>query len=698
MDFNWDELQRNYKPMTPTIKSGKKPVKKSFLQDNISTGGGIGGAAAGGITGAALGSVVPGVGTVIGGLAGAILGGFGGGAAGQYIENGVVGEEDMSKDVLKEGALNAAFSLGPIRGANMALQGGKALARGTGVKTALETAATATPIRNAIAGKFGQKLQQGGANLLGSQANLTRAETRKLGPGGAPADVLGGINKTTGLSSIDNMANVGSNVTGSNGVLSELTRNAIGNSKGVDIGDLRTVADDLLTDYAPNVVGGARNNVLKQVQANVVKAYGGSKGSLDPLGAPIDSFDVARSFENMAADLKNVATPTTADKQLAKVYEKLANHVKDKLYATPGVDEGVSLAKTEAVNKFRQLAQSSTNNAEKNAYNRLADQTEQMTNIAQIRKAQAPFVKLGKIDEATARSQAGAGAQFGDQMQGLGRYVQKPLNMVAAPLNAATPRVGGAMANIGSKLAGVGGGVSNPISSIALGGRMGLAGALTNPGTPQENVAPMEDMVYQGEEQPTSLDQALLGAQEQSNPFGVSKEQIAQNMMMALQQGDKEGFSQLKTMYELVSDYEAQGQGGGSDLTSQQATLMAKNQTAASSLDRLEQLYNSAGGGGVIQGNIAGLAGNLNLNSSAKTYNDNIASAARFLGRAMGETGAGSDADAAAFIDKMPKLTDSPEVARMKLAELRQLLADSRQNMMYYGGGVSSLEDSLLAQ
>lgn len=665
------------RPQTPVQK------KKGFWKDQISTGGQMGGAAGGAALGAAAGSVVPGIGTLIGGLAGAILGGATGGFAGQRYENAIVGD-DLNKDVAKEAALGGAFAVGPIRGASILAKGGKALATGTGLREGVEQGITATPIRSAISNKFGKGMEQSGQRLLGTQANLTRADIRKLGPDGAPATVLGGINATTGLRSLDDMAEVGSNVTGKNGVLSELSRNAIGNSPGTDLGDLRTVAEDLLVNQAPLVSDSTRKNILQQVQNSVVKSYGGSQGSLSTLANPLDAFDAARSFEGMAAKIRTSPTKSPADEQLANVYSGLAKDMKDRLFSAPGVNEGVELARKDAFDKFMNLADIATSKAQREAYQKLAHQTSGLQDVASIRSAQAPFVKLGKIEEKTAAAEAGAGARLSDQAQGLGKLIQKPLNLLAMPVDAATPRVAGMMTKAGGSLKGLGGNGTG-VNPLGAAGRTGAVGTLES----AMNAVPEPTFEEDMDEIPEAdiagyyglNEEAAIPGEEQTpaSEFGVTSAQVAQEMILALQEGDRKGYADLKDLYKLVKESEkGTGKGGYNSTT---AASLAMSENGISTLSQLENLYKQTGGGsGKVGGFVKSKMGEFGMDDSAASYEALASSSTSQLAKAINGGGQVSDADAAALIRALPRITDSPQVAATKFAALKERLARARQN------------------
>lgn len=645
--FNEDELKQlklQYDAGRAMAQPQKQQVpkeqkkKKNFFLDQISTLGGI----VGGIGGS---FVAP--------LAGTAIGAGAGSALGEALENAITGES-LGKNVAKEGVLGGVLGGGPLR------LGGAAVSK--------------------IAPRAGQSIEQAGKNLLGTQANLTRAEARKIGAN--PGDVLGNINQRTGLTNMNKASDVAKNVTGENGVLSELTRNAIGNSRGVDIGDLRTIGNNLLTDKAPSVSGSVRKNVEEQIKNSVVKAYGGSQGSLSTLANPFDAFDVARTFESNASRLRSLPTPTSADQELASVYSGLAKEINTRLYNAPGVAEGIVQARPDAANAFRQLAQKAPSRSEKQAYERLAQETESLKDVQSIRSAQAPFVQLGKIDDASARAQAGAATQLGDNLQGLGRFTQRPTNIVSIPLNAATPTVGGALTRVGRNLQGAG----SPQTATGIAGRVGaggLIGALANTSAQQ---APVEEPIGQ---QPAA---APMGNFPTQDPFGqqapaaaIDPTEVRNNVQQILASGgDLDDAAKYLSLVETLNSLSA---APGSDLSANSAEKVAASSNATSTLDQLEGLFDNAGGGaGKVGGTLQNLLARGGINGDVQTYNDLANSSVTQVARALNGGGNVTDADAAVVIQALPKITDSPEVARAKFNALRERLLTARQNTLRYNG------------
>jgi len=673
-------------------KKQAKKKQKNFLVDNISTAGGIGGSLAGASLGAAAGSVVPVIGTAAGGIIGALLGGALGGGGGQAAEN-VITHDNLWNGVGQEALMNGVMGAGPIRAGSLALRTAGGLVTGSGKRALAEAgtkAMTDAPIRTVLGlSKTGAKLERGGNRLLGSQANLGKKDIRELGAGRTPESVISSLNKRYGARNIDQMAEVAGNVTGKNGAYSELTRNAIGNSKGVDLGDIRTVANDLMIDKGTRLSAPTRKQILDSVKHNLVKANGGSKGSLNPLSNPLEAFDVAKSWESQAAEMLNKATVTTADKQQAAIYKELAKTVNERLFNAPGVKEGLDMAKGDAARSFEQMAAKAPTKQQREIYKKLAQETQGIKDVKQLRKLQSDWVAASEVNKGVEMGRAGASQALGGQAQGLGKMVQRPMNLAAVPLDAATPRVASGVARAGRALQGRGGG--NPYGVLPVTGRVGIAGALTNQGTPvdpsqQQQVDPAQlDALYaqQGMQDPSQMQQ------QEPSIAGYTQTQIEVAMARALAAGDSEAFTQLKQLYSMLPSAD-------NGMSSNTAALAAKQATGATILDQLQQSYAAAGGGqGALGGNIANILGNLNLNSAAGTYNDQLAGDARLLSRAMGETGAGSDSDANAYISQLPRLTDSPERAAQKIALLRQKLAAARQNTLVYGAGTGNSGSSV---
>lgn len=660
----------------PAKKAGPQKKKKSFLEDMISVGGSAGGAAGGLALGAAAGSVVPVVGTAIGGLIGAILGGAGGGALGQRVENSVVGD-DLNKDVLQEGLLGGVGSVGPIR----ALTVGKALATGAG-KQGVERAITATPIRDALRGvgkkgadtakttATGRLAESGNRALLRQYGTIDKPTTRTTNPLETVTQL-----SNLGITKPADAERVAAAITGSEGLLNQQVTRAVGNAADVDTSTLRRVFDDALDSYG--LVDKDRASLQKVFDAQLKRVSGGARGSLNPKVNPTDALDMMKAIEKRMANLQGkggnyrLSTPEREDQ--AAVLRLVRDELQDQIYQGAGANRNIGALLTPELRD--NLVNLMPNNPKWQGY--VDDTVMKSGDIGSLRSAQAPFVRIRNIIDNADANSIGAVGRASQLASGGGirNAVVDAASNVA--INPASRGYAAMTRGVTGRAGGVPG--NSPLTPRGAATRAGLIGAAFSSGD-AETPAPMEfdDPAMFTEEQAT---------QETTNPFGVSSDEVAQLMMVALANGDNDGLKQLKTLYDLVGEYENNSATGGKNLTSQQATAVSKSDTALSALDRLENLYSNAGGGGRVEGTVAGLLGGLGANANAKAYNDQLAAVARYMGRAMGETGAGSDADAAAFISRLPKLTDTQEEARIKLEELRAMLSDSRKNLLYYGGG-----------
>jgi hypothetical protein len=718
----YEDWQRAKGISTAQPKKQEKKKDNNLLAQLLPSIGGIGGGIGGGAAGGALAgtAVLPGVGTAVGGLLGAILGGAGGSALGKVGANALEGEQDLGKDVAGEAILGGATAL-PVGSAfKLARAGGAAAGLGKTSAKDLVTqagqgvlprsmqagaAVTAGTVGQApAAGRVSDWLNKQGNQLISSQSNLTRSQQRReLGPNTNVTDVMGSINNRTGLTNLDTMADVGQNLTGGkNSLLDLMTRGAVEEAPGVRIGDLRGTAQNILDDSGSLLDASARKNILGNAQRASVTMRGGSAGSLDPLADPGKALDQANLFRGNARTLKrNPLTLTPEGEQKADVYNRLAKNMEDAIYAAPGVGESIpSIARAgrDDLLFMAQDARAAGNMAAAKAYEKIAQEVAGITDIKQLRALKKDFVNVSKIDQATAQAQNGAGQQMGDQMVGAGRLLKNPMNIVAAPLNAASGSIGGAAKNVASKLEGRGAepqpgrllGQSLPGITAREGGSRLLLGA------GQEQPAPLdEEFVQEFASDPTAqLAANQLDDTAMEEPV-ISRDQMLQAMVEDLATTGGKNISKLQAIYEFANPPEA-----SQKVSAQLAKAQTQSANGMNTLNQLDTLLQRAGGGsGFLGGSLANVLGSANINNDAKTYNDLAAGSVSQIARAMGEAGALSDTDIRIYSAMIPKLTDTAEVAQAKMAALRQRLAAAGQNAnSFYSGAASApLEDELLA-
>jgi hypothetical protein len=144
------------------------------------------------------------------------------------------------------------------------------------------------------------------------------------------------------------------------------------------------------------------------------------------------------------------------------------------------------------------------------------------------------------------------------------------------------------------------------------------------------------------------------------------------------------------------------GEAVGEGVTSKQAPSLVASKTQFAGADALlgqfEKMLNEIIPAGsdkndlltvsqeMFEGGRRELAAAMQSDPKATTYRDfTMGTLAQFI-RAMGEKGTLSDGDMRRALSLIPKLSDRPVVARMKLKNLRELIASSKAKMQ--GGGV----------
>ena len=171
----------------------------------------------------------------------------------------------------------------------------------------------------------------------------------------------------------------------------------------------------------------------------------------------------------------------------------------------------------------------------------------------------------------------------------------------------------------------------------------------------------------------------------------LTQTDIATGMMSALAAGDTASFNAMKQMYDIIGDMATRQQkaSAGSSLNATQMNRLAQLDSAGSAIDRLESLFNDAGGAqGKIAGSISNFMSGIGANESVATYNDLASGLINQIGAAIGKTDSlNTEGEVQRALSLVPKVTDSKAQAARKLSELRILLGENKQNLMnyYYG-------------
>lgn len=157
-------------------------------------------------------------------------------------------------------------------------------------------------------------------------------------------------------------------------------------------------------------------------------------------------------------------------------------------------------------------------------------------------------------------------------------------------------------------------------------------------------------------------------------------DRIGKAAELALNAGDLTSFATLLNLYKQAS--ELYGGGNTSNkLNATQQNNLAKLEAAGTAIDELESLYNQAGGGqGRIGGNIAEFGAKLGLNNDASAYNSAARGLINQIAAAVGKTDSlNTEGEVQRAMDLIPKITDTPEEASVKLESLRKMLNANKQ-------------------
>lgn len=588
---------------------------------------------------------------------------------------------------------------GPLRLLKIGATGGQALRGGTqmgvaGGKESLETALTSSasqPLKTSLPGRLQDWGNQALASQYGTISKPVARATNPMKTVGQLADY--------GILKPNDAERIAQAVTGTNGIINQAVVKAVSGSARVPITNVRNVAREVSENIG--LVDSDAKSILQIVDKQVGR-FG--KDAVD--ADPSDVFKVMKRIEKQIADLSGrgsnykMTDPVRQDK--ARVLQAVKDELQESLYGAAGANKNVPSALTSELRD-----QMLNLNPKSKQWQSFVDDTVMKSgSVQELRSSMAPFVRVKQmIDEGDINAFT-MGGRVGNAvgMNG-GTLANRATELASTMLKNPAARV------TGSTLRGTANALDGPVTgpnAQGIVGRMGLTegtGAAmgvartTMPGAAMESqVAPAEAM---------SLEQAMTGqdplqtggfvdpaaveqqqSQAPTNPFGVSREQLGGAMMQALQAGDTKAFANLKSIYDMVSEYESQGASGGFNSTT--ASQLAMSDNGLSTLNQLEQLYARAGGGaGKLGGGLSNLMAGAGLNSEVSAYNDLSASAQSQLAKAINGGGQVSDTDALLIANALPKITDSPETARVKLDALKARLMASRQNMMMYNSGAT---------
>ena len=284
---------------------------------------------------------------------------------------------------------------------------------------------------------------------------------------------------------------------------------------------------------------------------------------------------------------------------------------------------------------------------------------------------------------------------------GLLDIVTTPVRKVVGKAEKVAGRAVGA---VGDALAGQGAGITGAIGNIA--GKAGdvLAGANTdNLVSQMVNKAALRNVaetagreVEQANNNAQLLDQANQIRQEAETQYALGQQQmasqqtspgqeqlnrIANAMELALNAGDLTSYSKLADLYSQAYKMYGASDTSANSLNATQQNNIAKLKAAGSAIDRLESLFNQAGGGqGRIGGGLAEALAGAGLNNNVSAYNTAARGLINQIAAAVGKTDSlNTEGEVQRALDLVPKITDTAEEAQIKLQSLREMLQANQQ-------------------
>jgi hypothetical protein len=657
------------------------PKKKgNFLTNLLPTIGGIAGGGFGGAAGGALAgtAILPGVGTAVGGLLGALLGGAAGGSAGKVAENKIEGNA-LGDGVLGAGIENGVFSAGPLRLLKGAKAGIGAIKAGSKAAPSLVEALGASggqeagaALKTSMAGKldaFGNK--QLGKSQFGV---LDKPTIRTSDPAGTTKKLYNmGLTKNT---DIERTAQA---ITGADGVLNKAVAGAVSKAGGLEVGHLPGTVESAISKSG--IVDSQAKGLTNEIMADVKL--------IDPKN-PKSALDVMRNLKSAQQQYLGKGgtyhLPTSLDKKRAKVIGEVHDEIQNTLYNKAGANNNLSSVLTPAFEK--QLLDLHPGNAQWAAH--VKQNIMGAKSVGDLRSAQAPFVNATKLIENGEGNAYSAGGQLVNNTSSLkGMVVDAATNLVKNPAQRvvgqaakkAAPLLPGGAQQAGGLTAALtapttkqivrNGIVGNTAMGMLDGGSASAQGMDAAQTEPSAGAMPGLADVPQ---QPTT-----------NNPFAPENAQANIQKILA-GGGTAKDVTQYISLVQAMQ--ELSGGGAGDGLNAQAKTSLAASSNGISTLDQLEGLFGNAGNGsGKLGGALANLSSKAGLNSNVQTYNDLAASSVSQLAKALNGGGQVSDTDAAVVIQALPKITDSPQVARNKFNALKARLQTAQQNTLRFGAG-----------
>lgn len=518
---------------------------------------------------------------------------------------------------------------------------------------------------------------------------------KKLAPRLKPVDTARELMEHGVGGSLEKMGKTAAQVTGDNGILTKVTRDAVARIPG----------DIKVDDFMPAVRSSLDQGALigKSDEAQILRSIFkmDRPGILPGTMSPVDALDNVKMLESLGYQFLNSSTklsPNLKNEQMGKVYLNAADAIKDSLEKAVGSQDILQGFKTpQIINQIKQISP------------KLAEQFQNAKSLAEVRSIQAPFVRLNQMIGLTEDAAQTAGSQFfsgtGSKLGagavgfGMGGPPGAALGYFGAPIvegleQATRAPISTFAANLfkgGGKVGKKAGKVFDPFARSTAGSFMA-----NGPGGASPAQAAGIDQFgtgTQGGFDPFAVKDSSGEQQSMADQFGAagspgmtptapetgldySSAELFNAAMKAYVAGDIPTAEALSGMADQASEFEQQlGTGAGTDLTAQQQKGLMGADTANTIVDQIDQSLSTLGTSGRAGGFFAKIAGKAGLNDAVSAYEAGRPSTALMLIKAIqGSAGNISDADRKAIEASIPSVSDTEGERANKLNRLRNII------------------------
>jgi len=456
------------------------------------------------------------------------------------------------------------------------------------------------------------------------------------------------------IGSLEDIGNKASQITGGNGFITKLQRQALGSvGDGINVANVFDGITNSL-DQVVDLTASQRKQISKNIR-NVIPENATFDSSVNAL----DVFDSVQKLEDIGHQYLNTSTYLTGNirnEQIGRIYLDAAANLKDSLEAGARGSKAISSVVTpQILNQAYQISP------------KLAEDLSKARTIKDLRAIQAPFVRIQKMIDLTQQSELSAFQNLSGELKGMSKAIptlQNPLAPIGAFLD--NPKVSTNLASILQK-GGMNakGAVQNSLNKVipsprqlavaAMAGRQGQIQPIEGLG---DVLAPEQAMP---QAKPQAMEQPVLQATPQQGKI------TPELLMIARLQLSDANYKKIKDVYDLQQGVT----GGGKQLPAGELGKLADTQLAIGLVPELNKAFDEAAGAfGPITGRIRGA---IPYDTQAQKAQSVIFLVKQIIGKGL-EGGVLRKEDEYKYEKILPRISDTPETVKNKIDLLNRVL------------------------